>query len=93
MAEDRRRSQRNLPHPETSPWALQPSFYMYCWLVAQAVAALAARLEQALFALAAAVEAAVPSASWYLRALRCLQRTRPALFRSALGQVVLPGRA
>ena len=57
-----------------------------------AVAALEARPAQALSALEVQVEAVVPSASWYLRGRKCLQRIPQAWFLWVLVQAVLPER-
>jgi len=66
---------------------------MYCWLVAQAVAGLAARQAQALRAPAVLAAVALESGNLCSLAQRCLLRTPLALCLSVLAQAVRQGLA
>jgi len=66
---------------------------MYCWLVAQAVAGLAARQAQASYALEALAVVVLASGNLCSLAQRCLLRTPLALCLSVLALAVQQGQA
>ena len=66
---------------------------MYCWLVAQAVAGLAARQAQASYALEALAVVVLASGNLCSLALRCLLRTPRVSCLSVLALAVQQGRA